>query len=147
MESESIKFSTSHAETLRLHRKQAGLQIFLPIILITLVALGVIVFLIVISLRPNGAATHIVWADISTIWLLLPLILLSIFPAALLVGLIFGFSKLIRGLPQYGALGQYYAQRMVDEVRKIADKAAQPAIQVGGWKAGWQRLRNLLRAR
>lgn len=128
-----------------MHRKQTGWQILLPIILVSLIAVGLIVFLIIVSLRPGGAVTHMVWADISTIWILMPVIVLSIIPAALVAALIVGMSKLIKGVPHYGVLGQYYAERMAEKVKAIADKAAQPAIKVGGWNAGWKRLRNLLR--
>lgn len=147
MEPETLSSFDSHKETLRIHARQTRLQILLPILLICLMMVGVIVLTIILSIRPGGAAVHMLWADISLIWLLMPTIFLFIIPAALIIALIFGMSKLINGLPRYGALAQFYAQRVADEVRKVADKAASPAVKVGGWSAGWRALRDLLRVR
>jgi len=130
-----------HTQSMRAHRRQFRLQILLPIILITLAVVAVIVLLIILSHQPGGAQTHTLWADISLIWILIPIIFIYLLTLVLIGGLVYGMSRLNKRIPHYGALGQYYAYRMTKIAYNVADKASAPVIKVRSWQAGWQTLR------
>lgn len=129
MDTQHLLSSPKETPAFRGHRRQTFWQIQFPLILAGLIVIAVTVFLIVITAgHGNTVDTH--WADISLIWLILPVLAGSLIPLALLGGLIFLMAKLLGALPKYGALGHYYAIRVTEIAKLIGDKVTAPVIAV-----------------
>jgi hypothetical protein len=116
----------------------------LPLILGGLVLVALIVLLI-ITTGGSGVQTGTHWANISAIWLAIPMIMGSLILLALLGGLIFLFAKLLKVLPKYGFLAQYYGERGVQIACMISDRVASPVIKVKGVWAGFTAFKNRIR--
>ena len=70
----------------QLHRKQLWTQILLPILLTVLVFIAVIVLTSVATFRNNGDVAR--WAAISTIWLVLPVLIVGLLFLIILLAII-----------------------------------------------------------
>lgn len=127
-------------DTAAAHRREVLWQIILPMVLV-----GVVLLAGVVALGLTGVGSAGRWADISLMWLLLPVIVLSIVPLALLVGLIYGLTRALGALPGLAYQAQRALLRVERTTRRIADRAAAPVIGVesrtASWKAFWRTLR------
>ena len=90
----------------RLHRKQRTTQIILPIVLSTVIFLGITILVCVAALNANGNIST--WAEISTIWLTIPMIIGGLIFLAILVGLIYLMVGVLTNLPYYTSMAQDY---------------------------------------
>jgi membrane protein implicated in regulation of membrane protease activity len=106
--------------TLRNHRRQRFWQIFFPFLVVAVLLLAAGVF------AALGGAR--VWADVSLIWLVVPLLIFALLFLALLVGMIYLVARLTRGVPPITAKAQFYGRRISGGVRGAADKAVQPIL-------------------
>jgi hypothetical protein len=111
--------------TIRLHKRQVIWQILVPFLLVTLMLLAAGVWLV------WGEITRArVWADVSIIWLIIPLLLLSLAALALLVVMIAGMAKLLRATPRFTSRAQQIAGQIADGTRKAADGAVKPFVWI-----------------
>lgn len=126
----------------RRHRKEVFWQITFPLILGTLLLLGVCGLTVGVAV---GGWPLALWRDISMIWLLLPALILALIVLAIVGGLAYGVIRLIGILPGFF----YRLQRMFETVairsRQIADRIVVPVLRIAGWRAGIRRLRQLIR--
>jgi hypothetical protein len=109
--------------TLRLHKRQLTWQILVPFLLVTLILLAAGVWLVW-----GETARARVWADVSIMWVVAPLLLLSLAALALLVVLIVGMAKLLQAAPRYTSRVQQFADQVAAGTRKVANGAAKPFI-------------------
>jgi hypothetical protein len=116
------------SSSLRAHRRQFVWQILLPVLLAALVGLAAGGLTIALSLSDSTRTR--VWADISIVWLILPLLLFALVFFALLVFLIYGLGQLLRIVPDYTAKAQSLTATLAALVRKFADGAARPILWV-----------------
>jgi len=115
------------------HKRQFWWQILLPVLLAVLFGLVVAVLAVYFSLS-GGAHTRL-WADISIIWLVTPLLALAMVVGVILVLLILGLDRLTCLLPRYTGLIQGFLARAATGVERIANRVARPVIwirQAGG---------------
>lgn len=107
------------------HRRQRTWQILIPFIsMVALIALGF--FLVVI----HPADTGRLWADISTIWLIAIGILLALFIAVFLFGMIYLMSKVPAPVAKYSPRVQDVVRQAGGVSRKIMDGFAKPVMLV-----------------
>jgi hypothetical protein len=121
--------------THRTHRRQALWQILLPL------WIGVIVFLILavmVGFSTNAQAS--LWADISLIFLIVPVMAITLILLAVLGGLIFLQRWLLINLPVYTRKAQDLAFKLEHRVRSVANSAVRPILKVEGIRAGWRSL-------
>jgi hypothetical protein len=111
--------------TLRLHKQQVVWQIIVPFTLVTLILLAAGVWLVWCE-----TARARVWADVSIIWLLVPMLFLTLVALALSILLIVGMAKLLQVTPRFTARAQQVAGQVADGTRQAADGAAKPFIWV-----------------
>ncbi|MEW6717457.1 MAG: hypothetical protein AB1345_08140 [Chloroflexota bacterium] len=105
------------------HRRESILQIYMPVIL------GAILFVVgAVFVGWGGAADVSRWADTSVIWLLAPLLLLSLIPLAILIAVIIGLVRLSRVLPPYLFRVQKWASKVEHGVHKGCDMLVEPFI-------------------
>jgi len=135
-----LDHSTSPSPSFQKHRREVIWQIFMPVIVGGLIFLGLGLLMILTPTLETSRTGH--WAAISIIWLISPLILFTLVLLALIIGLIFLMSKLLKVLPPYLRIGQVYSRVMVFRVQVFCDRLARPFIRWGGWAAGFGRLRS-----
>lgn len=121
----------THASYLK-HRSDVVWKIVFPLVLATLL---VIVISVLIGIRAfNGGQDDIsLWAAISTIWIIIPLMLMSLVLTALLFGLVYGLARLLNVTPRYTGLAQHYILWFNAQLRLYADKLSDPMIGIKVW--------------
>lgn len=115
------------------HKREVFWQIAFPLIIGVLVILSLAVGTGFLS---NNLASQA--ANISAIWLILPVLIFTFIFLALLAGLTFGLIKLISILPPYAAMVQNFFVLIKVRVRQASDVAAEPVIKVASARA-WLR--------
>ncbi|MBM3153481.1 MAG: hypothetical protein FJZ96_14960 [Chloroflexi bacterium] len=109
--------------TLRRHRKQQFWQILFPLVLFTILILsggGLVI--------AAGRGDARLWADISLIWLILPLLFLSLLLLALLGGLIYLLVCLKNATPRLAGRLQNFFVQVTAGTRRAADAAVKPIL-------------------
>jgi hypothetical protein len=112
------------------HRKQRTTQIILPVVVAALLAFGMLSLLIVIATNGGGDVSR--WAEISTIWLTIPVIVAGLIFLVILVALIYLMVLVMSYLPRYTGLAQDYVYLAQIYISRWADMAAKPIIALGG---------------
>ena len=123
------------------HRKEVFWQITLPIAIGgILIAAGCALPIIAVA---RGGEVG-VWRDVSLIWLIVPSLIFSLIPLALLAALAYGVIRLIGVLPAFFFRVQSGVARVRIQVGRLAQKATRPIVKVSSLsaaaKAGWNRL-------
>jgi hypothetical protein len=113
------------------HRREFIRQILLPISLVTVIGLGVGGLAIYAA---TGASAGVsLWADIATIWIVIPQMVMMLVILALLVGLTYGLAKLLKITPHYTGIAQVYVQWFNAKVSIWADSLTEPVLQIKTW--------------
>jgi hypothetical protein len=108
--------------TMRTHRRQLAWQILVPFFVVTAFILFVAV------LVATGATTTRTWADVSTIWLIAPILVFALLFVAVLSFLIYGIAKLLQVTPHYTGKAQDFFALLSRWARIIADGATKPFV-------------------
>jgi hypothetical protein len=114
-----------------LHRKQAVRQIILPVILASLVFLGMIVLVSLATFRQGGDVGR--WAAISTMWILIPVMIAGLILLLLLIGLIYLLARGLGVLPHYTGLAQDYVYKARGVLIRGANLVVKPILAVEGF--------------
>ena len=124
------------------HRRQTFWQILLPVILASLAVIALVVFASIATVSESTMPAT--FANISTIWLIIPLMVVGVMFFLFTVGLIFLVSRLLRNIPAYTRLVQIYLQIFSIRVDSILDRIAQPQIAVlsrwAAWREFWRKV-------
>ena len=115
------------------HRKQRTTQIILPVVLGTLLFVGLVVLVNVGTWGYNGDVGR--WAAIATMWISIPVCLMGFVFLALLGGMIYLMGRLLGVAPTYTGKAQDFVHRLAIRIRLIADKVVKPVISVNGFGA------------
>ncbi len=132
MEFKAVKNHPERAESQ--HKRQRLLQIWLPLGLAIGVVFGGAIWAAVAAGSPGPSLTK--YADISAIWLILPLCLMGILFLIVLAALIYLTGRAYRGLPDLDRKVQAVFHRIENGVRNAADQAVKPIYSVNSWSAG-----------
>ncbi len=103
------------------HRRDFLWQILAPMILVLILVIIASVFT---AMRP--AATASLWADISTIWLLIPLLVFALITLVVLGGIIYGMAKLLNITPVYTQKLYALIRLATKKIENAADASAKP---------------------
>jgi len=109
--------------TVRSHKRQFAWQILVPFLLMT----GLIIAGAVLVVTGGLAQTR-VWADVSIIWMLAPMLVFGLLFAVVLGLLIYGFVKMIQITPRYTGRVQGLAAAVSAGAHKVADGATKPVL-------------------
>jgi len=104
------------------HKRQFIWQILVPFLVVTAIIIAVAV------LVASGASATRTWADVSTIWLIAPVLVFALFFVFVLGFLIYGIAKLLQITPRYTGKVQDFFGRFSGWVRLIADGTAKPFV-------------------
>jgi len=120
------------------HQREFTWQVLIPLLAVILAALAVTVLSILFVGRDPAVSAK--WAPIAIIFLVLPYLLAGIATIAILVLFSIAVQK-IRGIvPPYLALFSIRLDSISSSLSKIADRSADPFIQLNAWMAGLGRL-------
>ena len=120
----SLKDHTSY----QLHRKQIWTQILLPILAAVLVFIAVIIMTSMATFRGNGDVD--LWAAISTIWLILPVLFAGLIFLILLIAMIYLMAWLTALIPPYSFQGQQIVHRIEEGIKRIAQMVRKPKLAI-----------------
>jgi hypothetical protein len=113
------------SQTVSAHKRQLAWQILIPFLVVTMLIVAAAVLVVA-----GTASTTRIWADVSTIWLIAPMLVFALFFATLLGFLIYAIAKLQQVTPRYTGKVQGYFRLISGWTRQIADGAAKPFVWV-----------------
>jgi uncharacterized membrane protein len=115
------------------HRKQMANQIILPVLLAALLMITQVVLISISTFRDGGDAGR--WAAISTIWIVIPVMLVGLIVLAILIGMIYLMAKALQLIPPYSGLAQDYVNKARLYIIRAADLVVRPILAMDGWIA------------
>jgi hypothetical protein len=104
------------------HKRQLFWQILVPICVVA------VLILVVAVLVATGATETRTWADVSTIWLIAPVLVFALLFVTVLGLLIYGFARLLQVTPRYTGKAQDFFALVSAWARTIANGAAKPFV-------------------
>jgi hypothetical protein len=127
--------------THKFHRRETIWQIIAPLVVGISIILGLGIWAIV-TVAQGGDVSQA--ADTSLIFLLIPVLILSLIPLALLGGLVYGMFRLLKILPPKFYLVQGLFLKVQERVKQGADIAVEPILRINSIGAGWQTFKRIL---
>ncbi len=113
------------------YRRDVTRQIILPMVFVMLLAVAAAI-LAGFGAVENYADVNL-WANISIIWLIIPMMLLAIVILALTIALVYGLQRLLKITPHYTGLAQAYAFWFSAEVSIWTEKLIRPVLVIKSW--------------
>jgi hypothetical protein len=113
------------------HRREVNRQIIFPMLAVVLVGIGLAIFSGFAASANNSGVG--LWADISLIWLIIPMMFLALVIMASLIALVYGLNKLIKVSPHYTEIAQSYALMFNAQVTIWTNKIIQPVLSIKTW--------------
>jgi hypothetical protein len=113
------------------HRRDVNRQILLPIVLVTLAGV-VFAVLAGIGAAQNNANVGL-WADISIIWLMIPIFFVALIILVITIAMVAGLQHLLKVSPYYTGQAQTYALWFSEQVKLWTDKLINPILVVNSW--------------
>jgi len=120
------------------HRKDFTWKILFPVILSSVLCIGLIVLINIATFGSGGDVAR--WAAISTMWIAVPTMIGMLIVLALLGGIIYLLAKLLNISPKYTVMAQDFFHLVQSYVKRGADAAAKPVITIDSIGAGISRL-------
>jgi hypothetical protein len=108
------------------HRRQLWTQILLPILIAVLVFIAVIIMTSLATFRAHGDVDR--WAAISTIWLILPIMIVGVILLALIIAMIYLIARFTTLIPPYSYQAQRIVYRIEGAVRHFAGMVRKPLL-------------------
>lgn len=106
------------------HRREVWWQIFLPFIIGVILIGG-----LVLGITFTGVGDTSVWADVSLIWVIIPLLFMALIPLVILVAIVVGLTWLIQNTPPYAFQVQAAFDTVQTAVRQFTDRATEPVLR------------------
>jgi hypothetical protein len=118
-------------ESVAKHRHQFSRQIILPMVLAVVVIIAVAVLVGIATFSWSGDVAR--WAEISTIWMVVPLMFFGIIMLALFAGLVYGLGYLLKIAPRYTGIAQNWLLWLNYKIQLITDQIIEPVLQLKAW--------------
>ena len=128
-----------------MHRQQQIWQIWLPLVLASLVVIGLAILAIVGASRGSDVVTK--WSHFSSILIIIPVLFVSLVVLALVCAGIYGLAKLLKILPAYTGLVQAYTDLISISIKMRSDQLLKPIFAIRGWFAALDRLWSTVRGK
>lgn len=135
--------SVSKFDPKREHKRQTFRQIWLPFIISMIVFVGLAIF-IILDATPGSLNVHL-WANISTVLLVVPSLFLELFGLALVILLIVGAVKAIQWLPVQIEKAYLFILNVSVFIWKVSDKIVNPVVKLAGMNASVHETGNQIR--
>jgi len=134
------KLAPFERPSLRKYRRQRFWQIILPIVLFSLVIVVAGGFTIVAEGDLNR-----LWADISIIWLVAPMLILAIILLVILVGMIYLLYKFTKGTPRITLRMQNFFTCLEQETFRASNSIVKPVIWIHQFQSGLKSVARIIR--
>jgi len=122
------------------HRKEVMWQILAPVLI------GAVIVLALAILAITGTDAQVSkGADVSVIWLITPMLIITLIFLVLLGALIYAVMSLLGILPGYARLVQDYFNAVRVQVGIVSDKAVEPVLRMESIKASLRAVGRSLR--
>ena len=128
---DKYSFPRPERESYNKHRRDVNRQIILPMLLVSFIGIGLLVFSGFAASRNDPGVS--LWADISIIWLIIPIMFLALIMLALTLGLVIGLKRLLFILPYYTGIIQRNALWLSAEIKIWTDNIVQPILTIKTW--------------
>ena len=115
----------------QMHRKQRATQIILPVVISALALIGMVVLISFATFKSGGDVDR--WAAISTIWIVIPILIVGLILLVILIGLIYLMALALSALPHYTGIAQDYVNLAQGYIVRGANMAVKPIIAVEGF--------------
>ena len=109
--------------TVHAHKRQLAWQILVPFFVVT-----ALILVVAILVATGTASTNRPWADVSTIWLIAPVLVVALLFIAVLGFLVYGLARLLQVTPRYTGKAQDFFALLSNWARIIADGATKPFV-------------------
>lgn len=116
------------------HRRDRAWKIILPVMLSAVFCIAMIVLINIATFRNGGDVAR--WAAVSTIWIVVPIMIGMLIFFLLLGGLVYLMYRLLNITPTYTGLAQDYVHKAAIYIKRGADAAVKPIINLNGILAG-----------
>lgn len=123
------------------HQRQFAWQILAPVLISLILVLVLLVFLVLNT--GTAPATNEKWAQISTVYLSLPIIAFSIIALVVVILLTWLIHKLRKAIPPYSSAVFHAFNRANQVTNRVSEKSLSPLIQSKAYIAGIKRLFSL----
>lgn len=127
------KRSSPVGESYQRHRRQLTGQVILPIVLAALLFVASIVLISLATFRGSGDSAR--WAEISTMWIAIPVLIMGFVFLAVLVGIIYLLARLLGIAPIYTNRAQGFVQKLGIRIQRAADLPVRPILFLNGMGA------------
>ncbi|HEX6270505.1 MAG TPA: hypothetical protein VFZ43_09735 [Anaerolineales bacterium] len=117
-------------ESYQRHRGQRTWQIILPVVLAAIVFVALIVLVILAASRGTGDVAR--WAEVSTILISIPIIIVGFLVLLLLAGFVYLKIRLLQIAPIYTGKAQDFVYKISGAVKRAADAAVKPVFYLSG---------------
>ncbi|MBV6396643.1 MAG: hypothetical protein HFACDABA_02243 [Anaerolineales bacterium] len=112
------------------HRREVRAQILVPVGSAALIVVAVVILTVIATFRQGGDVAR--WSAISTIWIIVPILILSLIFLAALIAMIYGMAQLLNLIPPYTGQAQRIFWRAQGYIQRGADLAARPILGLEG---------------
>jgi len=116
--------------TYRRHRREVFWQITIPIVVGSII---ILVLAILATQTTGDRASN--WADISMIWLIAPIMMITLLSLAFLIASIYLNVRLLQVLPFYSRRVQDWFLMLTIQVSRLGNKAVAPVLRIQGLSA------------
>jgi len=130
----------SQVERRKNHRKQTLLQIFLPLGAGVLLVLAGAVFAVLGAWDGGGETAR--WAQISAVWLILPILVVGVLYGMMLVIAIYGLQRLYTSFPKWFRTIDNIVIILYYWLRRLANEAVEPVLKFNMFTSGLGVLRH-----
>ena len=137
----SIRAEIRNPNTYASHRSEVFWQITVPVVVAVLLILG----LVYLAVFPASANQDSVWADISIIFLIIPVLFVTILTLVVLVGSVYLTIWLIRELPFYFYQAYKWCVLVNDKIQAAGSLITEPFIHYQSFMASMSELGNKIR--
>jgi hypothetical protein len=117
-------------ESLLRHRHERNLQILVPVIGAAIVGIILAIVIVIGTIQGGDSA---IWADIATILLVAPIMVVSVLLLGILSVMIYGAGMAYKVLPTYSGQAQDAVSNVTTQVNHYADKSTEPILILKTW--------------
>ena len=116
--------------SIKKHKRQTFWQITFPLIMTVLLILAVAVLVGFSAFGEESGSGR--WAAISTIWLVIPMMIIALIFLVVIIAMVYGMAHLLKITPPYTGKAQYYVNKAADKIQTAADTLTKPVMLGGG---------------
>lgn len=119
------------------HRREVFWQITIPLVIALIIVIALAILIPVVGTQDSVSQ----WADVSLIWLIVPMMVLALITLLILAALVYVLARLLNVLPFYTNSVQEFFALFRDQVAVLGDKLVEPVLGIQSRIASWRSLK------